>query len=62
MDNATRRFMTAKDVAEFMDVSVPTAYKIIQQLNAELKKMGFITIAGKVPRKYFESKFYGLAV
>lgn len=54
--------MTAKDVAEFMDVSVPTAYKIIQQLNAELKKMGFITIAGKVPRKYFETKFYGLAV
>ena len=53
------RFMNAKTVADFMGVSLPTAYKIIRQLNMELKAQGYIVISGKVPTKYFEKKFYG---
>ena len=53
------RFMNAENVAEFMGVSVPTAYKIIRQLNLELKSQGYIIISGKVPTKYFKKKFYG---
>ena len=57
-----KRFLTAEDVAEYMTISVPTAYKIIQKLNGELKKMGYITICGKISRKFFEEKVYGTAV
>ncbi len=53
-----KRFLTANDVAEFMGVSVPMAYKIIRQLNDELKKHGYITVAGKISRIYFEEKIY----
>ncbi len=31
-----KRFLTANDVAEYMGVSVPTAYKIIRRLNDKL--------------------------
>jgi len=57
----TKNFLTASDVAGYMDISVPTAYKIIHQLNDELKSQGYITISGKVSRCFFESKVYGFA-
>lgn len=55
----TKLFLTAKEVATCMSVSVPMAYKIIKHLNDEQKENGFITISGKVNKKYFESKIYG---
>lgn len=51
--------MNAESVADFMDISVPTAYKLIRKLNMELKDQGYIIISGKVPTKYFLKKFYG---
>ena len=53
-------YLTANDVSEYMGISVPTAYKIIRKLNDELKAKGFITVAGKVNRCYFEKKTYGM--
>ena len=53
-----KRFMNARDVAEYLDVSESMAYKIIQKLNKELKEKGFITIAGKVSRVYFLERVY----
>ena len=55
---AEKMFMRVDEVAESLDVSVPYAYKLIRQLNAELKKKGCIVIAGRVDRKYFYEKFY----
>lgn len=54
-----KRFLNAKEVAGFMGVSVPMAYKIIRRLNNELAAKGFITIPGKVSRSYLEQKLYG---
>ena len=54
-----KRFLNASDVAEFMGISVPMAYKIIRRLNDELSTQGFITVAGKVSRCYIEQKVYG---
>lgn len=54
-----KRFLNASDVASFMGISVPMAYKIIRRLNDELSAQGFITVAGKVSRCYFEQKIYG---
>ena len=44
-----------------LDVSKPFAYKLIRQLNDELREEGFITISGRVSRAYFQEKFYGIA-
>lgn len=49
-----KQFITAKEVAEVMGVSDSTAYKIIRQLNDQLKAKGYITVTGKVSRKFFE--------
>ena len=55
-----RMFMRVSEVAEALDVSKPYAYKLIRELNEELKQMGCITIAGRVDRKFFFEKFYGV--
>ena len=52
-------FVTAGEVAQDLGVSKPFAYKLIRQMNEELEAEGFITIAGRVSRKYYEEKFYG---
>ena len=53
------RFIRAEDVAQELNVSKPYAYKLITQLNKELKAKGFITIAGRVNRQYFYERLYG---
>ena len=53
------RFIRADDVARELDVSKPYAYKLIRQLNEELKAKGFVTIAGSVNRQYFYERLYG---
>ncbi len=54
-------FITAEEVAKELNISKPFAYKIVRQMNDELNKKGYITIAGRVSRQYFLEKFYGLA-
>ena len=53
------KFIRAEEVAKELDVSKPYAYKLIRQLNEELKSKGFITISGRVNRQYFNERFYG---
>lgn len=45
-----------KEAAERLECSERKAYEIIRTLNAELKEKGYITIAGRVPRAYFEKR------
>ena len=40
------KFIRVDEVADELGVSRPYAYKLIRQLNEELKEKGFITIAG----------------
>ena len=56
---AERMFMKADEVAEVLEVSKPYAYKLIRQMNKELKAKGYLVIAGKVDRRYFYDNFYG---
>jgi len=53
-------FIKAEEIAEDLGVSKPYAYKLIREMNEELKHKGFITIAGRVSRKYYEERCYGL--
>ena len=54
-------FISAKEVADMLGISKSKAYRIVRELNEELEAKGFITVAGKVSRKFFEEKFYGAA-
>ena len=53
------KFMRVEEVAQELDVSVSYAYKVIQRLNNELKGKGFVTIAGRINRQYFNERLYG---
>lgn len=53
-------FVTAADVSKELGVSSAYAYRLIRKLNEELSKKGFMTIAGRVSRRFFEEKFYGM--
>lgn len=58
MEN-TKMYLKANEVATCMQISVPMAYKIIRRLNTELAAMGYLVVAGRVSRRYFEEKIYG---
>ena len=53
------KFIRAEDVAQELNVSKPYAYKLIRQLNEELRAKGYITISGRVNRQYFYERLYG---
>lgn len=52
-------FYTAQEVSDLIGVSKSQAYIMIQEWNKELAFKGFITIAGKVSKKYLQEKIYG---
>ncbi len=55
---STNSFIRADEVAKELGVSRSYAYKLIKQLNEELRKKGYITVAGRVSRRYFNEKLY----
>ena len=54
-------YYTAMEVAKMLGVSRAKGYKIVRELNEELTKKGYIVIAGKIPKKFLEEKYYGFA-
>lgn len=59
MNITEKIYLDADAIAELLGVSKGFAYKIIRELNADLKSQGYIVIAGKVPTKFFQEKYYG---
>lgn len=59
MNTQEKTYITASELAETLGISMGQAYKIIRQLNSKLAKDGYITVAGKCPRRYLEKKWYG---
>lgn len=58
--NSTKYLLSVRDVMEVLECSQDHAYKVIKRLNNELSAKGFETETGKVPRKFFAEKYYGL--
>ena len=54
-----QNYIAADEVKDELGISKGKAYQIIRGLNEELREKGFLTIAGKVSRKYFEERIYG---
>lgn len=55
-----KRFYTATDVKELLNVSLSYAYKLIRRLNAEQEAKGLVTIKGRISSKYLMARIYGL--
>ena len=51
-------FYTVKDVMNILGVKEAKAYREIRTLNEELAAEGYITVAGKIPVKRFNERFY----
>lgn len=60
MESTSTMYVTAKEVMELLHVSRGYAYRVIRELNKELETKGYRVISGRVPRKYFQEKFYGM--
>ncbi len=53
---ASSTFMRVDEVAEELGVSKSYAYKLVRKLNQELAEMGYMTVAGRINRKFFLKK------
>ena len=53
---AEKSFMTVEEVAAELRVSKSKAYQIVRELNAELQKQGYLTVAGRVNAVFFHKK------
>lgn len=52
-------FITADRVAEDFGVSKGFAYRMIREMNRELKAQGYLTVAGRVSKRYYLERIYG---
>lgn len=55
---AMKTYYTCKEVMERLGVCQTKAYQVIRELNKELQDKGYITVQGKVSKKYFEERIY----
>lgn len=53
-------FITAEELAKELHISKGKAYKMIQAWNEKLKKLGYITIRGRISRQYYLEQLYGM--
>ena len=56
--DTTRKMLSAKEVAELLDISNSYAYKVIDQLNRELEKAGYLTIHVNVDSLYLIKRYF----
>ena len=52
------KFLRVQDVAHCLQCSESHAYRIMRELNDELRAMGKIVVAGRLSRRYFEERLY----
>ena len=54
----SEKFLTVEDVAEILNVSTQIAYRVIHQLNDELKGKACVVVCGRISQKYFCERLY----
>lgn len=52
-------YIGAPEAAKILELSEGKTYEIFREMNKELKDQGFITVSGRVPRSFFNQKFFG---
>ena len=52
-------YYTAAEVAEMIGVGRTTGYAFVKKMNKELQEAGYLVVDGKVPKDYFDEKYFG---
>ena len=55
-----KTFISVREIKEMLCVSESKAFSIVRDLTKELEDKGYLIISGRVSRKYFEERFYGV--
>lgn len=55
-DQVTNSFYRCEDIKKILHIKESKAYKIMHTLNKELEEKGYITVSGRVPKKYFHER------
>ncbi|MFI3254974.1 MAG: hypothetical protein R3Y63_11670 [Eubacteriales bacterium] len=58
-EEQTPQFMTSQEVSQQLQISISHSYRLVREMNQQLKAQGYMTISGRISRKYFQEKFYG---
>lgn len=53
----TRTYYTVSEIAEIVGCKTNTAYKIVAELNKQLKSKGYVTLQGKINKRYFHEHY-----
>ena len=53
-----RSYYKVDDVCKVLECSKSIGYKVMRQLNDELRAKGYITISGRVNAAYFNERIY----
>lgn len=53
-----KNYINAQELSSMLGISVSRAYRVIRKLNEELEEKGYLVIAGRVPTKYFEHRWF----
>lgn len=53
-----RRYYTVCDIMQILGISRSKAYKLLREWNQELETMGYITISGKISKRFVDEKIY----
>ncbi|RVU54651.1 transcriptional regulator [Anaerosphaera multitolerans] len=51
------KLIKVEDVAEILNISLSMSYKVMAEVNRELKQKGFMTIRGRVPEEYIRKRY-----
>lgn len=51
-----KNFMTVEEVANELNVSKSYAYKVVRELNAQMRELGYLTVTGRVNTNFFRKK------
>lgn len=57
-DMEKKNYINAQELSSMLGISVSRAYRVIRKLNEELEEKGYLVIAGRVPTKYFEQRWF----
>lgn len=50
-------YIEAEEIGKLFNRSTNYGYKVIRELNAELKELGFRVVRGRTPRQYFNERY-----
>jgi hypothetical protein len=51
-----KSFMRVQEVAEELEISISSAYKIVKELNEEMERLGYLTVKGRINTAFFRQK------